>query len=110
MAGRPRGVSKEIIRERILTHHKYRYTTKERARIGIIDHPVKQEDKTPLMTMIEWKFNRPISELVWEDSLPNIAEKLEVSCGTVSKWRRQFPLEKYRRGANNRKLPFPKSS
>lgn len=65
--------------------------------------------KTTLMLHIERFHRRPVEELIWAESIPEVAKRLEVSEFTVSKWRREFPLNEYYRGPNNRKLPVAKS-
>lgn len=68
----------------------------------------RQCEKTPLMLILEAQFEKPIEELVWQGSIYEVMEVLEVSNFTVSSWRKRFPIE-YQRGKNNRKLPVAKS-
>ena len=66
-------------------------------------------EKTNLMLILEVEHGAPIEELIWQGSIFEVMERLNVSNYTVSAWRRKFPIA-YQRGKNNRKLPLAKSS
>lgn len=67
--------------------------------------PIPKNGKTHLMLLIEQHWEQSIEELIWEDSINKVADKLAISASVVSYWRKKFPLEKYSIGRNNRKVP-----
>ena len=71
-----------------------------------IHAPPKNPTKTSMMVLLERQHGRPIEELIWLDSITNVASSLGVSKFTVSLWRKKFPLNGYNTGPNNRKLPI----
>ena len=62
--------------------------------------------KNSLMLYVEDKFRLPIEELIWQDVAEKVAEKLEISVRTIYRWRKKYPLNEFKYGKNNRKLPI----
>ena len=58
-----------------------------------------KRQKTPLMLLLEEKHGRPIEELLLEGTIPELAERLEVSKAVISLWWQQLgiPSTKKRR-------------
>lgn len=67
-------------------------------------------NKTPLMMLIERQMGQKIEKLIWDGSIREVSNKLSISNFTVTCWRRKFPLNEYRTGTNNRKLPVSESN
>lgn len=65
--------------------------------------------KSTMMLLLERLHQLPIEQLIWQQSVKDTAELLEVSAFTVSNWRRRFPLEQYTIGPNNRRIPINRS-
>ena len=67
-------------------------------------------NRTPMMDLLEKIHGGKIEDIIWEGSIREVSEKLDISEFTVSYWRKKFPLNEYTVGKNNRKLPVPKSN
>ena len=60
--------------------------------------------KTPLMLVLEVEHGQPIEQLVWSDSSRKLVTKLGIGKGTISYWRKKYPVQ-HTKGVNNRKVP-----
>jgi len=52
--------------------------------------PNEDGAKTTLMRYVEEKFGRHVEDMVWEGTLDEVSEKLDVDRVTVLRWRRKF--------------------
>lgn len=88
----------------ILANRGLRFGKRGRLTSKLPDDPTGK--KSPLMRYVEDKFRQNIEDIIWQGSAAEISEKIEVDVRTIRRWRQVFPLENYKIGKNNRKLPI----
>lgn len=92
------------IRERILRHKGLRI-----GELGKLTDKLPEDKtgrKSTLIRYVEDKCRKPIEEIIWSGSAREVAEKIEVNPRTIRRWREEFPLNEFKYGKNNRKLPI----
>ena len=93
------------IRERILLNRDLRQDGNRLTRELPTDSTGK---KSTLMLYVEDKCRRNIEDIIWSNSVRDASKLAHVSTRTISRWRELFPLEIYKNGRNNRKVPTVK--
>ncbi len=61
--------------------------------------------KSTLIRYVEDKCRKPIEIIIWSGSAEEVASQIEVNPRTIRRWRKEFPLNEFKYGKNNRKLP-----
>lgn len=84
---------------------KLQETILERRKVKAKPVRVINNKKTRIMLFLEEQYEKPIEELIWEESVSELAAKFQVSKFSISYWRKKFPLNDYTIGVNNRKQP-----
>lgn len=99
---RKRDNSSTQIRERILKHKGLRI-----GELGKLTGKLPEDKtgrKSTLIRYVEDKCRKPIEDIIWSGSAEEVSSKIEVSARTIHRWRKEFPLNEFKYGRNNRKI------
>lgn len=90
------------IRERILKYKGLRV-----GNLGQLTDKLPEDNtgrKSTLIRYVEDKCRKPIEDIIWSGSATEVANQIEVNSRTIRRWRKEFPLNEFKYGKNNRKL------